>query len=458
MPPTLVRGSVKPFEGAARVNPRHPFSRGMLVSLLFTEGSIRAGSVFNNTPEATWGSAKRQVLSANLGPTIVSTNEGFAMRPLGGGSIDFGPDFLSTEVTICIIGLKVDAPTSQYLFGTATGGGASQCSAHFPWSDGNIYFDFAGTRLTVTGNTFNTRVAERYVLTAGSRGQQIWKNGVIIGSNATALSRTPNPANGFQLWPVFGNDDWRLNYFAIYDHQWSDTTCRHWSMTPYEHLYARAAPALALGAPPVTALTVAVSEAVTVSEFVASFLPLPTIVESITVSESVASLLTQAVLVVQSAESIAVSESIASLTAIRKLVVENILTLDAALLSVVFGGSAFDSVTVTDAVSAALSTPAVAEETITVTESVVLSLSPLRVQVAEDIGVTDFTISDHSLLELYERVFVTDAVFLSVSVLTLHLVETISVTEGHLNPTGTGGMGPAPSPLTTVGDYWVVGV
>lgn len=127
--------------------------------------------------------------------------------------------------------------------------------------------------------------------------------------------------------------------------------------------------------------------------------------------------------------------------------------------------TASESITVTDAVSAVLSTDLylTVAEAISVVESVTLRPSAILLSVAESVGIADdASIPLGGLVS--DRVFVRDFVEIAPSRLVIVAVETISVTEGPLNrnPEGvTGSLGPepsAPAGSTGLADYWVVGL
>lgn len=71
-------------------------------------------------------------------------------------------------------------------------GGAS-IGNYFPFSDGNIYWDFGGAsspnRLILTSPTFHND--DVFVCCAGARGTEIWQNGTLMASNATPITASP---------------------------------------------------------------------------------------------------------------------------------------------------------------------------------------------------------------------------------------------------------------------------
>src|SRR5260370_1456226 len=103
---------------------------------------------------------------------------------------------ISRGQTCLIIRRKVDTTArASSLFGTEDDGSFPAfhgCGAHVPYSDGTVYWDYGGNgganRLTVAGLTFTTLV-EKWTFTAGPQGSAIWRDGIKLASQATALTR-----------------------------------------------------------------------------------------------------------------------------------------------------------------------------------------------------------------------------------------------------------------------------
>jgi hypothetical protein len=253
---SIRRGTVKPPFGA-QVNRAHPFGKGLLLALLFNEPAIRIGTSFLNVPVVTYGSAPPRDIQAGGAPVMGSTNEGLALRTAGGGSgaeaINLGADFLKAAVTLCVVGHKTDTTMRTQALINVT-----DCNLHCPWADGNIYWDFVGQRVTVSGLTFSTTKADHMVFTGGPRGQAVWFNGVKVGTHTTPQTRTTS-SDTVQLWRTYGPDAYKMNYFAAYDYQWDDALCRAWSAEPYAHLYppSRQLVTGAAGVPPAPAFRAA---------------------------------------------------------------------------------------------------------------------------------------------------------------------------------------------------------
>lgn len=104
-------------------------------------------------------------------------------------------DFISTTGQTVIIARKAHDTTlrQSYLFAVNVAVDANRCSAHAPWDDGDVYWDFGGisgdNRLLWTTYAKSTDF-EVWVFKAGASGSQIWLNGVLQASHANSISRS----------------------------------------------------------------------------------------------------------------------------------------------------------------------------------------------------------------------------------------------------------------------------
>src|ERR1043165_8922918 len=242
MPLFFRRGTMKPPLGA-RVNPEHPFAQGAvaLVPMLESLGI-----------PANYGSAAT-TLSKVGAPVWASNPQGAAYQfPTTSSCLRFNStdNIPTAAATICIIRRKLDTTLrTAGLFGFQGGTTTSKkCGAAVPNSSGNVVFDFGGAtganRLTVTGLSFTTDV-ERWVFTAGPAGSAIWRDGIKVGSQSTAITRTSgggafNIGYGIESGST-STDLQDVNFFQVNNVQWVDGLCQWWSAEPYAHLYATSA-------------------------------------------------------------------------------------------------------------------------------------------------------------------------------------------------------------------------
>lgn len=80
---------------------------------------------------------------------------------------------------------------------------AERTLIHCPYSDGTVYFDWAGsaggtTRVSVGGLTFGD---DLFAVSVGPRGMELWQNGILRASNGATPSRTTtnDATNQFRL-------------------------------------------------------------------------------------------------------------------------------------------------------------------------------------------------------------------------------------------------------------------
>lgn len=100
-----------------------------------------------------------------------------------------------------------------------------RCHVHLPYSDGTTYWDFGGdtegaTRLSVASLTFGD---DFWVFSTGSRGMEIWQNGVLRASNSANPTRTAY-TDTFSLGNSGGvgaGDLAQYSYFALWRRQLS---------------------------------------------------------------------------------------------------------------------------------------------------------------------------------------------------------------------------------------------
>jgi hypothetical protein len=90
--------------------------------------------------------------------------------------------------------------------------------AHCPWSDGVIYWDFGGyagdNRLSVSGQNLTVGNWDHFVFLAGDIGMQIWRNGRLIGSNSTPITRVAN-SNTFLIGSANMHDQQGVIYYHL---------------------------------------------------------------------------------------------------------------------------------------------------------------------------------------------------------------------------------------------------
>jgi hypothetical protein len=139
-------------------------------------------------------------------PTRVSVPRGIAYGISSGNIVSaLAENSLSlTECTVLICGSYTGTLVSNTNgeFGVASNVSNNRLGAHIPYSDGTVYFDFGGTtegttRKSVAGLTFGLNDA--WIFSVGSRGMEIWQNGILRGSNAATPTRSNSDASTWGL-------------------------------------------------------------------------------------------------------------------------------------------------------------------------------------------------------------------------------------------------------------------
>lgn len=211
-----------------------------------TPGGARDGTAHNMI----WDGAQNAMLSATI-----DSSGGFVTNASGHG---FGLDLNNTNsnitigldtqiiptdrITVLFIRRKTDATVRNVtLFGQSGSTASQRCGLHFPYGDGNIYFDFGGlsspNRLTIGGQSWNTK-PDMGAAVVGKQGMAVWRNGIKIGSSATVVTRSQGAGATLQI--NNGNsalgDLQEFYFFAVCKQEWSDEMIAWWMAEPYAML------------------------------------------------------------------------------------------------------------------------------------------------------------------------------------------------------------------------------
>ncbi len=129
---------------------------------------------------------------------------------------DDADDVLSTTECTIILAKSLYGALTNAGAGIGYGTAASdRVNAHLPFGNGNIYWDFGNAtegsgRVSVSGQTWPLHQLEVFALVAGAnRGREIWRNGVMIASNASATAARSTTTNALECGPYNG---------ALYQH------------------------------------------------------------------------------------------------------------------------------------------------------------------------------------------------------------------------------------------------
>ena len=119
------------------------------------------------------------------------------------------------------------------------GGGVNRCLSHAPYSDGNIYWDFAdsiaGSGRLSAAYTKDT-AWETLVFVAGqSKGREIWRRGIRIANNAAAKAIRSSSTLPFLLGASgLSSDNVDVALFVVSPNEWTDAQIRQWSESPWQ--------------------------------------------------------------------------------------------------------------------------------------------------------------------------------------------------------------------------------
>lgn len=173
------------------------------------------------------------VFSSSSTSTVKLTDSRFDILPNGG------------DFTIAVLRRSKDTTArNSTLFGY-NNISSDRVLAHAPYGDGTLYWD-AGNNTAGSGRisvsfTKSTNW-ETLVFYAGSRGREVWRNGVRIANSTTALATL----SGSTAVPVYigasaGNnsDNDEIALFVVGGgHDWSVAECKAWGLDPYGQTFA----------------------------------------------------------------------------------------------------------------------------------------------------------------------------------------------------------------------------
>lgn len=179
-----------------------PISRGLVCAIIFNGGTAYHDSAnvardffyFSSLTSTAQGVNKwgryLELTSAGTSEAIISANSRSEWVP-------------ASNVTVSICYQKSDGTNrASQLCGVDVGlsGAAYYMNMHVPYSDGVVYWDLGGTgganRCSVGGLTFG---ADHFVFTSGTRGMEIWQNGILRASNANNPTRSVDVTHPYKF-------------------------------------------------------------------------------------------------------------------------------------------------------------------------------------------------------------------------------------------------------------------
>lgn len=145
----------------------------------------------------------------------------------------------TTMCTIALLRRRADTTIRDAAFcGSSNAGNATRLMLS-TFVDNNIYWDFGGVaganRISVTTTGNITTNLEAWVAVAGTRGSALYRNGLRLASQTTAITRTastatmqvPGAANGST-----GSDPQEVYQFLLLEQEWTPTQVQEWTAAP----------------------------------------------------------------------------------------------------------------------------------------------------------------------------------------------------------------------------------
>lgn len=170
-----------------------------------------------------------RVARTNLGANRVQLASN-SVNLLGSGSSGF---------TVALHYRKIGAAAACAGFGLDASAIATQrAGTHFPFSDGTLYWDFGGnsagtSRLTAASLTYGD---DFWVFTTGTRGMEIWQNGIRRAQQGSSVSwnSVTNPYYLGMHGTATQADDAECALFVCAPRQWSPGEIVGWFREPFQ--------------------------------------------------------------------------------------------------------------------------------------------------------------------------------------------------------------------------------
>ena len=169
------------------VVPDEKFVRLGLTSLIRFDGP-KARDILTGSNLTVTGSPTADVGTPGRGLATSAITDNWSVTP------DSRKILSTSGNTIVLVIEKNDATNrAHYAFTQTTSAVDSErFSAHIPWTDGTLYFDFGGAtganRLAIASLSFTG--PQVYVFSGGPLGIYAYRNGILLGSQTTAITRT----------------------------------------------------------------------------------------------------------------------------------------------------------------------------------------------------------------------------------------------------------------------------
>lgn len=214
------------------INWDDPLAKGLLAHVTYPSGS-RPVDLAGVGKVVFTGSFSGASGVGPFGPTLEIPASGAAPYGWGISGICNRP---ATAIAGSVLWIRRVPSSAESGFG-CTNASTNSFGGHFPWSDGNIYWDFGGqsspNRMTATAPTLTS--ASVVIMTAGPAGSYIYQDGKVLASTATAVTRTPiDLVFGLTYGNTIVNTGAKSDTLTIVaERQWSPYEVRQLTLDPF---------------------------------------------------------------------------------------------------------------------------------------------------------------------------------------------------------------------------------
>lgn len=235
-------GGSKPNPGESEIDWAHEYTNGLILAFFATQGGgltfggkgVKdcfgvSASIVDSTVVSWQTSLRGTVLRAGTAASVSTVSFG----PEGGIPLPIAASFA------CVLSYRKTDTTNRSSsgWGVDSAVGLERCHAHMPYSDGTVYFDYGGfldgsTRVKSAGLTFSNDI---WAFTVGSRGMEIWQNGILQASNTATPTRQAGTSS-FYLFNgdgAAGADLAEIDFICLYNRQPNTTTLMQQTREPY---------------------------------------------------------------------------------------------------------------------------------------------------------------------------------------------------------------------------------
>lgn len=148
----------------------------------------------------------------------------------------------TTMCTVAILRRRADTTIRDAAFFGAAMATAAQRMTLSTFTDNNIYWDFGGVtganRISVTATGNITVNLEAWVAVAGVRGSAIYRNGLRLVAQTTAITRSVGTASLVVPGAAStAGDPQEIYQFLLLEQEWTPTQVMEWTVAPWGSIF-----------------------------------------------------------------------------------------------------------------------------------------------------------------------------------------------------------------------------